>query len=487
MMESRSIRTLVVAALIAATPNVVAAQKPNGRVIRGMVYDSLTESPLGGAHVMLLAQSDSSHASRSTDADSSGKFEIAGLRGGVYLIGFDAPLLDSLGVRAAPRQIQLAPTADKPLTVTLAVPSQRTLRDTFCPHSAATDSSSLLIGHLVDPSTVAPISNGIVTARWLAISKSTSRVAILPATEETQSSAGGWFGLCGLPAGRPVDVLAVHGTDTSAVLTVTPPDEAAVLRHRIYLTPATAPHTGRVSGLVSDANDGRPIPGATVTLAGSDRRIAIGADGRFSLTDLPYGTGSFGVSHTGYQPQQRPVDVLAVAGAADSITISLLTQTDAQDTAVAAVARTIADAHGFYKRKAMQLGRHTALLDYAALAQSNAPSLSELAASVWGIRVVSSDSGAGPVFAARVPVGMRKGVMQQTCVAALFVDGVLQRNSRTPPQVDEATPLDDMAAVEIYGPDAGPAEFIDTSRERDCGEIVVWLLPQSLWHGERDK
>lgn len=319
----RWLRSMIVLAGISTASGTLAspvvAQSP-GRVVRGTVYDSLGFGPLAGAHVMLLSRSDSTQATRSVVADGDGRFEITGVASGVYLIGFDHPLLDSLGITAKPRQISLAPTG-APVVVDLAVPSAASVHDAFCPGRPATDSSSVLVGHLNDATNRGIISNGVVHASWIAISRSTHDVAVNPMGETAETGADGSFVLCDLPAGQPVVVVATAGADSSGQLSLEPPPARGVMRYELYLGHADAPHTGRILGYIKDMRTNDPLPGATVILNGTPVSATTGSDGQFTFDNLPYGTFTLSVARDGFTPRQQPVDVLV--GEPASVTIAL--------------------------------------------------------------------------------------------------------------------------------------------------------------------
>jgi outer membrane protein assembly factor BamB/subtilisin family serine protease len=64
-----------------------------------------------------------------------------------------------------------------------------------------------------------------------------------------------------------------------------------------------APDLGVVSGVVTDADRGTPVAGATVTLAGSERpAVNTGPDGRYLIEEVPAGTYQLEITAGGYQP-----------------------------------------------------------------------------------------------------------------------------------------------------------------------------------------
>ena len=72
--------------------------------------------------------------------------------------------------------------------------------------------------------------------------------------------------------------------------------------------------TGRISGTITEAQTGAPVPGATVTasgpaLIGAPRSVTTGEDGRYELVELPPGRYDVEVSYSGVKPIKRRVIV----------------------------------------------------------------------------------------------------------------------------------------------------------------------------------
>ena len=68
-----------------------------------------------------------------------------------------------------------------------------------------------------------------------------------------------------------------------------------------------APALGVVAGLVTDADRGTPVAGASVALAGSGRPdVTTGPDGRYLFEDVPGGSYQLEITAGGYQPRQVP-------------------------------------------------------------------------------------------------------------------------------------------------------------------------------------
>ncbi|RMH58903.1 MAG: TonB-dependent receptor [Bacteroidetes bacterium] len=66
---------------------------------------------------------------------------------------------------------------------------------------------------------------------------------------------------------------------------------------------------GTVSGIVTDAESGDPLPGANVVLSQIRQGAATDLDGRFTISAVPYGTYTLTVSFIGYRTIEREVSV----------------------------------------------------------------------------------------------------------------------------------------------------------------------------------
>ncbi|UCE67237.1 MAG: TonB-dependent receptor [Candidatus Zixiibacteriota bacterium] len=72
------------------------------------------------------------------------------------------------------------------------------------------------------------------------------------------------------------------------------------------------PGSGRISGVIYDADSREPIPGVTVIMLNGFAGTSSGPDGRFTLKNLSYGTYSLQVSSIGYETLR--LDSVIVAG-----------------------------------------------------------------------------------------------------------------------------------------------------------------------------
>lgn len=81
---------------------------------------------------------------------------------------------------------------------------------------------------------------------------------------------------------------------------------------------------GDVSGMITDAYDGTPLSGATVTLTPGGKNTLTGSDGYFEFLDLDAQQYTLQVTKHGYQTNRKIVN--AVVGENTFITIPLTPQ-----------------------------------------------------------------------------------------------------------------------------------------------------------------
>lgn len=78
----------------------------------------------------------------------------------------------------------------------------------------------------------------------------------------------------------------------------------------LLLAPSLAwAQQGTVSGRVTEASSGNPLPGATVQVVGANIGSAADAQGRFEISGVPAGEQTLQVSFVGYQEVERTVNV----------------------------------------------------------------------------------------------------------------------------------------------------------------------------------
>lgn len=449
----------ILATLLGGAP--AAAQTPVGRAVRGAVYDSLANAPLANASVSILNRSDTAVHPRTVRSDYRGRFEFSDVPPGAYLIGFQAPILDSLGVSSPTRVLRLAESGGA-VIVNLAIPSAATLHDAFCPNRPKGDSTSVFVGHLSNANTLGVVPNGEIDATWMAVSRAGKKVSVDPHVGQTHSGADGWFALCDLPANTTIAMHAIAGSDTSGPVLFEMPEARGLVRHELYLADRNAPRTGVVVGRVVDAERARPIVGAQVRADVTGSTSTSADSGKFTLSALPYGTSDIVVRSIGFLPQRAVVDV--IAGAPTSVTLSLLTSSNVLDTVRVRAARSVADDNGFSTRKKAGWGR---FFDAEAILRMQPFGVSDVLLRVAGVKTVTTGSNS--------KIMMRNQYGTYSCQPDVYLDGRKLRDITNTFDLNSYAFPEDLAGIEVYTDRFDvPSEF---AIDAPCGVIAMWSLP----------
>ena len=88
-----------------------------------------------------------------------------------------------------------------------------------------------------------------------------------------------------------------------------------ILAFLSVLAAPLAAQNGSIRGQVVDSVTQQALIGATVLIQGQPRQTATGADGNFTLSDVPAGTVVLKVTRIGFGPQTKSVTVTAGATA----------------------------------------------------------------------------------------------------------------------------------------------------------------------------
>src|SRR6185503_15947172 len=118
-------------------------RSPTGGTVSGTVRDSIARLPLAGAVVQLAVSSAGTMTARTAVSDSVGRFIIRDVPDGRHTIGFFHPMLDSLGLDAPQRAVNVGP--NESVRMDLAIPSAERIRASACA-LAASPTHTLIIG-----------------------------------------------------------------------------------------------------------------------------------------------------------------------------------------------------------------------------------------------------------------------------------------------------------------------------------------------------
>lgn len=467
-----------------------------------MVDDGLHGGPLAGAVILLDGQS------RQTVTDSIGWFRLDSIAAGRYRVGIFHPVLDSLGTGIATAPVTL--TAGRPAVVTLATPSGRAIRRAVCPdapgaaasaNESANESDSavaVLVGHVLDPDTDAPVADAHVTLTWTDIRISRSEILNTERRRETTSDGQGEFRFCALPEGvvgtvrarrtmagdsgvaveREVDLGTRIVTMTTLHLPVPHVEEStttavAPAGSRTAPAPRLAPalHAAVLEGRVQRP-DGTPVVGAIVEIEGTTDSATTGDEGAFMMRGLPSGTHMLDVRSVGFEPASVVVEltrrevrrvVVAMMNAAYVLSPVIV---QAQQ-----LAKGYANV-GFTQRKRVGVGQFMTLDE---ITHRQAQQFTDLFTSFHGVRLAYG----GPAGTDVIPSRGIGGCL------VYVIDGQ-PFNTVVHGELDAMLLPASLAGIEVYTPATVPEEFkvrslpgtnefgVPILGRIDCTTIVIW-------------
>jgi hypothetical protein len=450
----------------------------------GIVGDSLHGGPLAGAVVMLDG------SSREGVTDSIGRFRIDSVATGAYRVGIFHPILDSLGTSLATRAVTFPP--GRPVLVSLATPSGRTLRHAICPDLVATrrlaerrDSGvAVLVGRVIDPDTDLPVAGAHVTLDWVETVFGPRPTQILPYERSTVTDGAGEFRFCGLPTGLNATLRASSASGdpverelaldnriiTMATLHLAAPDSASVATSTTG-RPKPTP-TGELTGEV-ERPDGSPLPGATaiVLVHGSETTAVSDSTGAFAIRGVPTGTRMVVVRALGFEPVSEPVEI--TSRSAQHIVVPMTTPAyTLNPVIVEAQQLELGYARvGFSRRRQQGVGQ---FLTADAIAATHAEAFSQIFQSLPGIHPLYHPGGND--------LASTRGV--GSCL--VYVLNGQPFNRIIPGELDALFQPGDIAGIEIYAPAEVPLEFrvrslpgpnavgTPTTGSKGCSTVVVW-------------
>jgi hypothetical protein len=427
---------LVCSALLLAQP--LAAQG----TVRGTLIDSLRSGgPVEGAPIVLVG------ANRRTMTERGGRFEFTDLPAGQYTVAYWAPWLDSLGLPALQRQVDLRGSGVA--FIALATPSRATVQRAVC-GDLLSDQQGILIGEVRDADGNPGAGIGVF-ARWQETVIQGREVAQGTMAAADTATAAGSYVLCGVPLDAEFTLRAVGaGGVASGELLVRA--AAGIARRDVVVgAPGT---TLRVTGRVLQAN-GAPIAGATVLVAG-DTAQAVRSDssGRFTLPTMARRSSQLLVRALGYVPLLRAVEPFEAQLELDDITLEVAPRELATVT-ITGQPMTAAQAQ-FETRRQRAAGG--VFVDEEQLTKLGVPSASNVA--TFNPRIAVQQTRNGPMMM------MRRG--SEFCRPRFFIDGYDFRDITAD---EENSFLRVAKRVEMYTANNAPQVFNDFN---GCGSIVIW-------------
>jgi hypothetical protein len=455
--------------------SVLPAATPTTSLV-GIVGDSLHGGPLAGAVVVLDGQP------REAVTDSIGRFRIDSVATGRYRVGIFHPILDSMGTSLASRPVRF--TAGKPLLISLATPSGRTIRRAICSelprvtsHVEHGDSGvAVLVGRVLDPESDAPVAGATVTLAWVETILSRQAIRATSHQRSTTTDDMGDFRFCALPSGLNGVLRAVGPNGADAVERELGLENRIVTMATVHVpipdsTTAGKPSRHAVLTGAVERPDGSPMIGATALIRGTTDSAKTGHDGTFSMKGLPAGTHMLVVRSVGFEPVAEVVELANLTP--QRVAISMSTPAQMLSPVIVEAQRLQAGyvRVGFARRRESGAGQFLTADD---IAEKHAQTFSQLFAATAGVQRSYTPGGSN--------LGSGHGI--GSCLVYVL-DGH-PFNRIVDGELDTMFRPDEIAGVEIYSPAAVPPEFrtrtlpgpnaagVPTDGTDGCTTIVVW-------------
>ena len=239
-------------------------------VLEGSVWDSTRAAPLAGARVYLSGTA----AAAETGPD--GRFRLETPVEGSFTVALSHPDLGPLSSAVPPRVVELK--AGETAAVSLAVPGWGSLTPRLCAGGTRPAAFRGVAVGRVRQADGTGAGGARVRATWTRAMIGAGGARQESRSVESRADAGGFYVLCGLPEGKPVEIAAVHGTVASRAAEVSAP-RGEPLRHDLALG-----RGGARAGALAAAAPAPPAPAGP--LADFERRRAAGRGVFLTRADL---------------------------------------------------------------------------------------------------------------------------------------------------------------------------------------------------------
>jgi len=458
------------APLAAQNPTPAAAAPAAGGVaaIKGVVLDSLHESPLRGALVRI------DNSTHEAITDSLGRYRIDSVPTGMHRLVVVHPVLDTIGISLVTPPLTLA--AGESREIDLAVPSGETLVTLLCPAARRALGPAALVGFVRDADTEAAAKGAKVSLLYYEADplglKKAARV------REAQIGEDGRYRICGLPpnmSGKlqvfrngvqtgevPValgDSSDLKGLLAMRAMSISSASTVVAAAGDTGAKPATLVRgRARVTGRIVNKY-GQPIAGARVELQNTGAATKTRANGEFTLDSLPSGTQTLEIRQLGFSPTEVAVELSQNAPQNVTVKMTDYVPVLSEMRVTASRERGLSDV-GFNDRKRSGMGYY---LDADQLKNRQTTQFSDMLRTVPGVRVQPAGDGTNVITSSRDPTG--------GCVT-FYVDGAPWQQM-TPGDLDTYVRPEEVAALEVYNGATTPAQFTQAGQS-GCTTIVIW-------------
>ncbi len=226
----------------------------------------------------------------------------------------------------------------------------------------------------------------------------------------------------------------------------------------VPLTELSAQQSGRVRGVVTDAQTGEPLIGVSVVIPGTSRGISTDVDGSYELGNVP-ADGSLEFSYLGYQTRTVAV------GGRTVIDVALDMASDQIEELVVV---------GYAVQRKRDVLGAVNKVEGAELAQIPVPSAQlALQGRVPGVQVSSASGAPGADVSVRV---RGVGSINSSNEPLYIIDGIQIEgglNTVSPNDIEDVTVLKDAASTSIYGSRGSNGIVVITTKKGRSGSASV--------------
>jgi hypothetical protein len=328
-------------------------------------------------------------------------------------------------------------------------PSYIEVKARFCPRGGLASRPAIFFGTVLDAEAETPVVGASIS---LVYSDSTPTGPVERVRRATTLDDGS-FAICGMPVTYKGAVQATKDEKSTAEAPVAASEQ--LLGGAVLMLNISGTFKSVLKGRVT-VKGGMPVRDAQVAVQGAPSVAVTGADGTFTLNDLPSGTQAAVVRKIGFAP--ATVGVNLSTHQPRDVTVVLSEAQVLATVHVAGKMETALDKVGFISRQRSALGH---FIGPDEIEQRHPLMFTDLLQTVAGFRVTS------------VGVGRLVEASRGTnaCVS-IFVDRTPFQQMQ-PGDLDDAFHPSDIGAIELYpSPNDVPAEF--HASRGDCATIVMW-------------
>jgi hypothetical protein len=469
----------LIAALLAVSPVMgqtsatQAARADTGAMasVSGTVYDSVTNTLLGGAQVQFVDEANRGIA-YTIVADSLGRFHSDSIRPGLYIAGFYHEAVDALGLEPPLTAVTIKAGSDN--TVALVIPGPARVLKAMC-GPATGDSTGAVAGVVRDADSGLPVAGAKVVMTWLEIVIDKRGLMLEKRRMPALTNENGGYYACGLAgadtilasaeiSGRrsgvvnlPIRAYGVVrrdftlGDSTSAIAFLPDSNASEEVRRETTLLRGSSMLSGTVYG--PGKPEEKPMRGAKVTVAGTGLETTTGSDGRFTLNGLPAGTFSVEARSLGFEPRHAVVDLSPRKPASADLTFTERVQELSRVVVKGKASHNVRDIDEFLQRSRSGMGHFITASDDAL---KNALTLTDALRGTPGVNIVPSGD-FGHVI-----------LLRGRCIPVLYIDGVQMFDGYN--SADSISP-EQIAGIEVY---AGLGEAPVQYQTNGCGVVLLW-------------